>query len=130
VIPNDATPGEISGAVDREQGGIGIHVDIEGIGGEVAGHDVIHGLAEVEGVEQEVQHQDPPFAIGRESRGVGLNQLDRSIWQLHVHERWDRERDAVDDRWPAQDRMPVLGHALEEFRALNGVAKLDVCPEV
>src|SRR5712672_1001826 len=47
----NAATSELSLTVDRKQERVGIHIDIERVGGEVTGVDVIHDLVGVQGVE-------------------------------------------------------------------------------
>src|SRR5258708_733269 len=63
----NAAAGELSLAVDRKQERVGIHIDIERVGGEVTGVDVIHDLVGVQRVEEQVQQFNEWIAVGRVS---------------------------------------------------------------
>src|SRR5258707_3708958 len=74
-----ATTRELSLVVDGKQERVGIHVDIDRVGGEVTGVDVIHYLIGIQSVEEQVQQFDKWIAVRCVSKEIGLYRNDGSI---------------------------------------------------
>src|SRR5579864_440103 len=107
------------GPIEREQECVGQQRQIEGIGGEPAGVNlVIHQNIELL-VEEQVEHQHKAMPISGKA-GLVIDRLHHLRTHTHVHEFWHRDGDAV-HKSGAQFSVPVRVHGAEELGALDRI---------
>jgi hypothetical protein len=98
---------------------------VEGVCRVIVSVNVVHRLVEIEGPEHQVQQLYELGAVRSVANKVRLNCHDASVWELYLDVSWNINGDAIDDA-RVQYGVPVFSHIVEEFRALNRVAELNV----